>query len=88
MACTVIRYVPTHINREGTRTLSVSAQGRYTFATDAEALRWIQDLRCNNPSSRVAEIYGAQALGTFEVRPCRCWAAHFDPVGIYFDVGS
>lgn len=77
----VIRYVPTHINREGMRTLATPCQGRHTYATPEEAQAWIDAVIGANPPEVIARHYGAP----IEVRPCPCWPVHFDPVGIYFD---
>lgn len=81
---TVIRYVPTYMNRDGMRTLMLPAQGRYTYATPAEAQGWIDAIHQRNSASRLEEIWNVNPQ--FEVRPCECWAGHFDPVGIYFDL--
>lgn len=81
----VTRYVVTHVNHHGMRTLTLACQGRHTYATRAEAEEWLGSFLANNSLERLAEVYGAQALGTFAVRPCECWAGHFDPCGIYFD---
>lgn len=82
----VIRYVVTHVGEDGLRTLTFPAQGRNTFATRAEAeaaMRALLDVERNG--NDIAGVYGAQAVGTFQVRPCECWPGHFDPKGIYFD---
>lgn len=81
----VIRYVPTCVGRDGLRTLMRAGQGRETFAAPAEAQAWIDAVLANNPQDRLVSIWGPQAWGTFEVRPCRCWPGHFDPMGVYFN---
>ena len=83
MSDTVTRYVVTYINRHGMRTLASPAQGRFTYDTAAEAERYravLSDMR----KSVVKQVYGAEDP-RFEVRPCKCWAGHFDPVGVYFE---
>jgi len=70
------------------RTLSRGAQGRYTYATAAEAQEWIRaafSVNDRDNRDKLASIYGAAALDTFAVCRCRCWPGHFDPMGIYFD---
>lgn len=78
---TVIRYVLTHLDKSGMRTLAGAAQGRWTYATHEEAESRLAELLAGNGADRIAELYG-QPL---QVRPCTCWAGHFDPVSIYFD---
>lgn len=78
---TVTRYVLTHLDKSGMRTLASAAQGRWTYETREEAEAMLAGLLAGNGADRIAELYG-QPL---EVRPCTCWAGHFDPVGIYFD---
>lgn len=81
----VLRYVPTYINAQGLRTLMCAAQGRDTFATAAEAQAWIDAIYSNayNAPHALSRIWGDNPR--CEVRPCECWPAHFDPIGIYFD---
>jgi len=76
----VIRYVATHINKDGDR-MSVAAQGRDTHATPEEAQAWIDSVMANNSMDRLNQLFGLP----LEVRPCECYPNHFDPVGIYFD---
>lgn len=79
----VTRYVATYINKDGLRTLMHAQQGQHTFATEAEAQRWIDACRKNNSSDVLKRTYGEK--DTYEVRPCACYPGHFDPIGIYFD---
>lgn len=81
----VTRYVATHINREGMRTLTCAQQGRHTFATQGECDAWLAAMIANNSRDTLAQIHGEQAIGTFETRACECWPGHFDPKGRYFD---
>jgi hypothetical protein len=80
---TVIRYVATYMDG-GLRTLMQAAQGRYTYATPAEAQAWIDAVFSNPHSSpsTLENLWGKNPR--CEVRPCECWAGHFDPVGVYF----
>lgn len=80
---TVTRYVVTYINSDGLRTILGPAQGRFTHATAEEAAVYMKAVVTNNPASTIAMLYGDNPR--FEVRPCKCWAGHFDPVSIYFD---
>lgn len=92
---TVIRYVPTYVNKDGMRTLVLGAQGRWTWETPEGAQAWLdamlegghlnekgEPVRNNSPKS-IRQLYGDNPQ--FEVRPCECWAGHFDPVGVWFD---
>jgi hypothetical protein len=55
---------------EGYRQLALPAQGRHTFESELEALRWL-----------VAYYRGGTALGTnLSVEPWDCWPNHFDPM--------
>lgn len=82
----VIRYVPTHINKEGYRTLILPQQGRYTFATQEEAQTWIDTMRSSFDKETMEVAYCSP--DTMEVRPCECWPGHFDPMRRYFDTMS
>ena len=77
----VIRYVPTHIDKDGARTLMRAAQGGQTFATTEEAQAWIDAVRRNNSTDTLRSVFGPD---TYEVRECECWPMHFDPKGVYF----
>lgn len=82
---TVIRYVVTCMGRDGMRVLAQDCQGRYTYATLGEAADMAAAISGNNSRDNLAQVFGEQAIGTFEARACRCWPVHFDPKGIYFD---
>jgi hypothetical protein len=77
----VERFVLTHI-RDGMRTLATAAQGRCTYATREEAQTHLDAVLTNNSESTLNSVYNVPTLA---VRPCKCWAGHFDPVGIYFE---
>lgn len=84
-AQTVTRYVVTHLGKDGLRTLTQGAQGRYTYGTREEAEKV---LRAFEPSYR--EWWGGSSCvgvnpDTLEVCACDCWPDHFDPKGVYFD---
>jgi hypothetical protein len=83
MADHVIRYVVTHINQDGMRTLCGPAQGRNTKETAAEAQDHLDAMMQNNrlEGNLLAGVYGLP----LEVRPVKCYPGHFDPMGIYFD---
>ena len=85
---TVLRYVPTYVNRDGMRTLMCGAQGRNTWASAAGAQGWLDAVLQENSDDQLESLWGTAPR--FEVRPCVCWAGHFDPVGVWFDasVGS
>jgi hypothetical protein len=78
----VIRYVATVPCKDGIgRTLMCAAQGRYTHATPEEAQAWIDGYLTNNSQSTLDE-FGRDV----QVRSCRCYPGHFDPMGVYFDM--
>lgn len=80
----VTRYVITHVNREGMRTLTFAAQGRNTYASAGEA-QGMLDAFVETSLPNLLQVHGEQARGTFAVRPCECWPGHFDPCGVWFD---
>lgn len=77
----VTRYVVTHAGRDGMRTLAQAAQGQYTYATPEEAQRMVDAMMRNNSRETLESVY----VLPLEVRACKCWPGHFDPVGVYFD---
>lgn len=78
----VIRYVVTVPRKNGIgRTLMRSAQGRNTHATQEEAQAWIDGYLANNRQATLNEFER-----DVQVRPCKCYPGHFDPMGIYFDM--
>ncbi len=81
----VVMYAVTHINKDGMRTLSFGNQGRNHYSTGEGAASRLQTLMIANSSERVASTWGAQAVGTFAVRPVVCYH-HGDAKGIYFDL--
>ncbi len=77
----VIRYVVTHIDHRGMRTLACAAQGRFTYPTPEAAQRCIDQMLAANSMERLSEFFGLP----LEVRPVESWPAHFDPKGVWFD---
>ena len=82
----VIRFVPTYVNKDGMRTLMRSAQGRFTYETEAEAQAWIDAVTTNNGGNAIREAWGDNPQ--FAVRPCPCYPVHFDPQGVWFDLAT
>ena len=78
---TTIRYVVTHIDRNGMRTLAHAAQGRHTYATPELAQAWIDAAMIENREQRLAQFFGLPLL----VRAVECYDGHHDPVRVYFD---
>lgn len=79
----VVRFVVTHIGRDGMRTLAMACQGRYTYDTPYPAHQWIKDATKNNSADTLRSVFGSPP--SLEVRPVECWPVHFDPKGVYFD---
>lgn len=76
----VTRWVVTHINQDGERVISSPAsQGRYTYETEHEARFMAGAMVANNHPDKLVSVFGDQCLGTFEARPCKCYANGFDP---------
>lgn len=83
---TVTRYVVTHVNTKDMRCMTFAHQGRNTHATQAEAQEHL-DAVLNTGVNRndIPGVFGAQSVGTFEVRPVECYPGHFDPITRYFE---
>lgn len=77
----VVRYVVTHINKDGYRALIDPMQGRYTCATPEEAQCRLDAIMAVNSKTKLEEFFGLP----LEVRPCNCYPNHFDPIGGYFE---
>lgn len=80
---TITRYGSTHIDRDGMRTLTGPNQGRYFDDTREAAEKRMSEVMNNNSTDRIADVWGAQSLGTFEVRAITCYE-NGDACGIYF----
>lgn len=75
----VIRYVATVPCKDGIgRTLMLPAQGRHTHATPEEAQSWIDSYLAT------LDQFGRDV----QVRPCKCYPGHFDPMNVWFDMPS
>lgn len=81
----MILFAVTHVGRDGLRVLSRTAQGRDMFQSREAAEVWMREVLENTPPDTIRQVWGPNALGTFEVRECECWDGHGDPRGIYFD---
>lgn len=77
------RFAITHINRDGMRQLSTPNQGRCFTDTRAESEKALSAFNQNNSPDALAQVYGPQAAGTFQVWPVECYD-NGDAVGIYF----
>lgn len=78
----VIRYVATLPCEDGVgRTLMNPAQGRHTFPTPEACQSWIDSYLANN-SAAILDSIGRDV----QVRPCKCYPGHFDPMEAYFDL--
>lgn len=81
----VIRFVVTHIDRNGERTLTNARQGRYTFSSREECQKAVVAISKNNPKDKISQIFGEQAVGTFECKPVQCYSAlNHDPKTCWF----
>jgi hypothetical protein len=75
----VIRFVITNPGRdkmEGLRVLTLSGQGRDTFATRKEAEDYMKLLQQPGQIDRVIGITRAKMMRVYAVE---CWPGHFDP---------
>jgi hypothetical protein len=78
--------VGTYVNRSGERTLMGAAQGRLTFATEADAQAWVDAVTKNNSADTIKSVWGDNPR--FAVRPCPCYPGHFDPQTVWFEEKS
>jgi hypothetical protein len=74
-----IRFVLSRMDKDGVRIMVATVQGRNTYATRSEAEIHLKSFLENNPP----DIFGKQAIGTFEVSAVRCYPGHNDPYGPY-----
>lgn len=75
----VTRFVITQ-SKDGQRVLADPQQGRFTYATADEAQERLDAMLSNNSQERLREVFGLP----LEVRPCKCYAGHFDPAQYAF----
>lgn len=88
MPQTVKRWVATKVIHNGqARGLCQSAQGRYTYATEAEAQAWIDAVR-ESPQNDQLRIKLALGDDPSRAKPMLidCYAEHFDPCRCYFNL--
>lgn len=67
------RFAITHVNRDGLRVLTFANQGRNHYDDQADAVRRLASFLQSNPEQTLRDIYGDQAIGTFEVTPVECY---------------
>jgi hypothetical protein len=67
------RFVVTHINKQGQRVLTRPNQARAHFDKRSKANRWLIDFDMNNAESDIIQVFGKQAIGTFEVTEAECY---------------
>lgn len=77
------RYVISHINKDGMRRMTFSIQGINTVGSIEEAQQRLQEFLAGNTTENLIQIYGSQALGTFEVSAVDCYEGHNDPKGCF-----
>lgn len=78
-----IRYVISHMDKDGLRAMTDACQGRNTVASIEEARVDLHNFLTNNTPERLVEVFGTQSAGTFEVSAVDCWPGHNDPKGCY-----
>lgn len=78
-----IRYVVSYIDKDGLRKMVAPPQGRHTYDTQEIAEGHLAALLHNNYEELLADVYGKQSIGTFEVSRIECYPGHNDPKGCY-----
>jgi hypothetical protein len=81
----VVRFVATHIGRDGMRTITGPTNGRYMQPTPGDAQRIVDLIQRQHSREKLVELFGAQVVDTFAVRAVACWPGHHDPIGVYFE---
>lgn len=81
----IIRYVISHMNKDGLRAMTYSHQGRNTKATKKEVETELSHFNKNNSENTLISVFGSQALETFEVSAIRCYDGHHDPMGCFIE---
>lgn len=85
MSKTITRYAATCVNREGMRTLMRANQSHSHWDSREDAQKWVDAVVGANSEANLEQVWGKQAIGTFEVRPVECYE-HGDAVSVYFGV--
>ena len=67
------RNAVTHIGLDGLRKLTFANQGRNHYDDQTDAVRRLASFLESNPEQTLRDIYGDQAVGTFEVTPVECY---------------
>lgn len=67
---------------EGTYVLCHAAQGRDTYATEAEAQAMLDAMLVNNSHDELRRVYHCEPT-ELKAWAVECWPGHFDPKGIY-----
>lgn len=80
----MIRHVITFKNASGQRQLMGPNQGRHFSRTREAAELKLKNLLDNTSENSLIQIFGPQALNTFEVRECECYESG-DAKSIYFN---
>lgn len=80
-AQTVTRFVITHVQADGRRTLSEPMQGRCTYETAAVAEIQRAAMLANNSAERLREVFGEQFIETVAVRPVACYVMRDGALG-------
>lgn len=79
-AASVTRYVLTYETKDNGRAIFGAAQGRFTYATEAEAQSHLDAVTRNNSRAALVQICGSEAAAdSLAVRAVECWPGHFDP---------
>ncbi len=60
-------------------------QGRFTCDSKEEVQEKIDSMIKNSSEATLRQVFGEQALDTFEPREVDCYAGHHDPTTMWFD---
>jgi len=78
------RFAITYLAKNKMRKLVHPNQGRYFSDTEEDANKQLETMLRSNTQAQFADVFGEQAVGTFEVRPVECYDSG-DAKSIYFD---
>ena len=79
----VIRFAPTYVDKDGTRTLMRADGDTATFASREEAQAWLDAMLQAIGPARTRARWGSNPR--FDVRTCRCRSSDLVPQEIYFE---
>ena len=76
-------YALTHI-KDGVRQLTRTNRSDSHFETEEKGKEYLKAFLLNNSEELLKQVFGPECIGTFEIRPVKCYN-NGDAMEIYFD---